>query len=194
MAGKGSNFRGTRRTLYTPRTVKYISEKEARREYQSLRRVAMKRMARLEKSGVQQPYTMQFPPSSMLTADQIAGQLLDVSTYLRDPRSFVTGARQFEERQLKAFEGSPVIQRDLKAFGDFMEDMRKRANGQEYESDRTRAAYESAVSKGMRPATLEKHFSDYLIDKKKAEQLSIAADSFTGRRLTIAELKKLLEK
>lgn len=193
MAGRGLNFRGTKRTLYTPRTVKYISAKEARREYQALRRVAMKRMARLEKSGIQQPYTMQFPPSSTLTDDQIAGQLLDVSTYLRDPRSFVTGARQFEERQLKAFEGSPVIQRNLKEFGDFMEDMRKRSNGQEYDSDRTRAAYEAAVSKGMRPKTLEKHFSEYLTDKKKTEQLANAADSFTGRRLTIAALKKLLK-
>lgn len=192
MARRGENFRGTKRTKYTPRTVKYISEKEARREYQALRRVAIKRMQRLVKSGVQQPYIMEFPPSSMLTADQIAGQLLDVSMYLNDPRSFVRGARQFEERQLKAFEGSPVIQRNLKAFGDFMEDMRKRSNGQEYDSDRTRAAYEAAVSKGMRPATLEKHFSDYLVDKKKAEQLANAANSFTGRRLTIGELKKLL--
>lgn len=188
----GSNFRGTRRTLYTPRTVKYISEKEARREYQGLRRVAMKRMARLEKSGVQQPYTMQFPPSSTLTADQIAGQLLDVSTYLRDPRSFVTGARQFEEKQKEAFEGSPIIQRNLKQFGDFMSEIRRRAGGRLYDSGRTRAAYESSVSKGMRPATLEKHFSEYLTDAKKAEQLAKAADSYTGPRLTIAALKKLL--
>lgn len=192
MAGKGSNFRGTKRTLYTPRTVKYISAKEARREYQALRRVAMKRMARLEKSGIQQPYTMQFLPSSTLTDDQIAGQLLDVSTYLRDPRSFVTGARQFEEKQKEAFEGSPVIQRNLRQFGDFMSEMRKRAGGRLYDSGRTRAAYESSVSKGMRPATLEKHFSEYLTDAKKAEQLAKAADSYTGPRLTIAALKKLL--
>lgn len=192
MAGKGSNFRGTKRTLYTPRTVKYISAKEARREYQALRRVAMKRMARLEKSGIQQPYTMQFPPSSTLTDEQIAGQLLDVSTYLRDPRSFVTGARQFEEKQKEAFEGSPVIQRNLRQFGDFMSEMRKRAGGRLYDSGRTRAAYESSVSKGMRPATLEKHFSEYLTDAKKAEQLAKAADSYTGPRLTIAALKKLL--
>lgn len=192
MAGRGANFRGTKRTLYTPRTVKYISEKEARREYQALRRVALKRMVRLEKSGVQVPYTIELPPASRLTPDQIAGQLLDVSTYLRDPRSFVTGARQFEEKQAAAFEGSPVIQRNLKQFGDFMSEMRKRAGGRLYDSSRTRDAYEISVSKGMRPKTLEKHFSDYLTDGKKAEQLAKAAESFTGRRLTISALKRLL--
>lgn len=191
MAG-GSNFRGTKRTLYTPRTVKYISEKEARREYQALRRVAVKRMARLAKSGVQAPISIELPPSSTLTADQIQGQLLDVSTFLRDPRSFVVGARQFEEKQLSAFEGSPVIQRNIKQFGDFMSEMRRRAGGRLYDSARTRDAYEQAVSKGMRPATLEKHFSQYLTDAKKAEELAKAAESYTGRRLTISALKGLL--
>lgn len=188
--GRGSNFRGTQRTFYTPRTVKYISEKEARREYQGLRRVAMKRMQRLVKSGIQQPYLMEFPPSSMLSADQIAGQLLDVSTYLRDPRSFVTGARQFEEKQLAAFEGSPIIQRDIKKFGDFMTDMRIRAGGRLPASERTREAYENAIEKGMSVKTLEKHFSDWLIEEKKAEQLANVAKDFTGRRLTIKDVKK----
>lgn len=192
MAGRGANFRGTKRTYYTPRTVKYISEKEARREYQALRRVALKRMQRLVKSGIQNPYTMELPPSSTLSADQISNQLLDVSTYLRDPRSFVRGARQFEEKQLSAFEGSPVIQRNIKQFGDFMSEMRRRAGGRLPGSERTRDAYETTVSKGMRPKTLEKHFSEYLIDAKKAEQLAKAAESFTGRRLTISILKRLL--
>lgn len=191
MAG-GANFRGTRRTLYTPRTVKYISASEAKREYQALRRVAIKRMNRLSKSGVQNPVSIELPPASTLTPDQIQGQLLDVSTFLRDPRSFVTGAKQFEEKQLSAFEGSPVIQRNLKQFGDFMSDMRRRAGGRLFDSARTRDAYEQTVSKGMRVSTLEKHFGDYLTDRDKAEKIAKAAESFQGKRLTISKLKELL--
>lgn len=191
MAG-GSNFRGTRRQLYNPQTVKYLSAKEARKAYQDLRRVAVKRMARLEKAGVQAPMKTELPPSSKLTDDQIAGQLLDVSTYLRDPRSFVSGAREFESKQEAAFEGSPVIQKNIKQFGDFMSEIRRRAGGRLYDSSRTRDAYEQAVSKGMRPATLEKHFSNYLTDAQEAEKLAKAAASFTGSRLTISALKGLL--
>lgn len=190
--GRGANFRGTKRTKYTPRTVKYISEKEGRREYQALRRVAIKRMQRLEKAGIQNPISIELPPSSTLTADQIQYQLLDVSRFLNDPRSFVTGARIFEEKQLSAFKGSPIIQRDIKKFGDFMEDMRKRAGGRLPASERTRLAYEETLVRGMRVSTLEKHFSDYLIDKEKAAQLANAAELYDGKRLTIDILKKNL--
>lgn len=187
-----NNFRGTKRQLYNPQTVKYLSEKEARKAYQQLRRVALKREKRLAASGVRNPLSVELPPSSTLSADQISGELLTVSQYLRDPRSLVRPAREFEEKQHQAFEGSPIIQRNIKQFGDFMSEMRKRAGGRLYDSSRTRDAYEQAVSKGMRVQTLEKHFSDYLTDAKKAEELAKAAEGFTGRRLTISALKELL--
>lgn len=187
-----SNFRGTRRTLYNPQTVKYLSAPEAKSAYQQLRRVAMKREARLERAGLQSHMSIELPPASTLSPDQIAGALLDVSQFLRDPRTLVRPAREFEEKQKAAFSESPIIQKNIKAFGDFMSDMRRRAGGRLYDSSRTRDAYEQAVSKGMRPATLEKHFSDYLTDADKAEQIAKAAAGFTGRRLTISVLKGLL--
>ena len=73
-----------------------------------------------------------------------------------------------------------------------MSEMRRRAGGRLYDSSRTRDAYEQAVAKGMRPSTLEKHFSQYLTDSRKAEDLAKAAESYTGRRLTISVLKGLL--
>ena len=188
----GSNFRGTRRTLYNPQTVKYLSAPEAKSAYQALRRVAMKREARLERAGLQSHMSIELPPASTLSPDQISGALLDVSQFLRDPRSLVRPAREFEEKQQAAFADSPVIKKNIKAFGDFMSDMRRRAGGRLYDSSRTRDAYEQVVSKGMRPATLEKHFGKYLTDAAEAEKIAKAAAGFTGRRLTISVLKGLL--
>lgn len=188
-----SNFRGTRRTLYNPKTVKYLSAPEAKKEYQALRRVAMKREARLERAGLQQaPMSIDLPPASKLEPEEISGALLEVSNFLRDPRSLVRTAREWEANQLEAFSNSPTITQNLKRFGDFMSEMRKRAGGRLEDSSRTRDAYEKTIAKGMSVKTLENNFTKYLIDKDKAEKLAKAAENFTGERLTVKKLKGLL--
>ena len=79
MAKRGSNFRGTTRTLYNPRTVKYLEIPTARKEYQDLRRVALKRAARLTKAGLDYlpEATPDLPQSSRLTDEQIQDALKD---------------------------------------------------------------------------------------------------------------------
>lgn len=188
-----NNFRGTKRTLYNPMTVKYLSESEARSEYKALRSIALKRNKRLVSGGIKQPLKIDLPASSQLDENAIAKKLLDVSMYLRDPRSFVRPAREFEARQREAFAESPVIQKNIKQFGNFMEDMRRRAGGRLEDSPRARQAYDVLVSKGMRAETIEKHFSQYIIDSQKAEELAIAAmKDKSKKRLTISRLKELL--
>lgn len=95
---KGTNFRGTSRTLYNPQNVKYLDSKTARKEYQELRRVAMKRQKRLKEAGFMDEITeFELPASSLLSDTQIIGQLLDVSRLLRNPSSLVSIAK--EERK-----------------------------------------------------------------------------------------------
>lgn len=191
-----SNFRGTQRQLYNPSTVKYLSDQDIKSEYQALRRIANRRAERLRSSG----YTgyavseKRFPKASSLTPEQMQAELLNVSSYLRDPRSTRPGFRAFQEEQQEALSKyKDVISKNPKAFGDFMESARRRAGGRLADSASVRMAYEEAVARGMRPATLQKHFDSYLTDRDKLQDLGAALyQAPVEGRLTIAALKALL--
>lgn len=205
-----NNFRGTTRQLYNPRTVKYLEIPTARREYQQLRRVALKRAARLEKAGL--GYLPEadpdLKPSSALTDDEIQEALVNVSDYLRDPYSLVKPAREIAdlpegmeritrkgrtEIRNRLPDMGEIINKNPKRFGKFMDEVRARASGRLYGSDQVRTAYEEAVSRGMRPETLRKHFEEYLVDAEKAEQLAETLfNAPTKGRLTIARLNRLM--
>lgn len=205
-----SNFRGTTRTLYNPRNVKYLEAPEARKEYQALRRIALKRGARLEKAGLGYlpEAAPDFPASSLLSDDEIKNQLLDVSAYLRDPYSLVVPARELknipEEMERVTIRGrtqirkklpdmGEIINRNPKRFGKFMDEIRARASGRLQGSSQVRTAYEEALQRGMRPETLRKHFSDYLTDAEKADRMAATLYRAPKEgRLTISKLKALI--
>ena len=92
MAGK--------RKLYSPYQISNMSESSIRKAYSELRSIANKRLSRLEKQGLGMtartgykfPTIRNIEESSKAT---IASELADVSKFLRDPRTTVTGEKQF---------------------------------------------------------------------------------------------------
>lgn len=193
-----NNFRGTQRQLYNPSTAKYLSGKELRTEYAALRRIANKRASRLTEAGYGDSdlASRHFPAGRSLSDEEVRQALLDVSVFLRDPRTTRPGYRAYAESIKESLERggyNKAAARDPKRFGDFMEDIRKKAGGRSPGSGYQAQAYDEAVSRGMRPETLAKHFGDYLTNEKEAERLaSVLYNAPTGGRLTIAKLKDLL--
>ena len=92
MAGK--------RKLYSPYQISNMSESAIRKAYSELRSIANKRLSRLEKQGLGMtartgykfPTIRNIEESSKAT---IASELADVSKFLRDPRTTVSGEKQF---------------------------------------------------------------------------------------------------
>ena len=92
MAGK--------RKLYSPYQISNMSESAIRKAYSELRSIANKRLGRLEKQGLGMtartgykfPTIRNIEESSKAT---IASELADVSKFLRDPRTTVSGEKQF---------------------------------------------------------------------------------------------------
>lgn len=92
MAGK--------RKLYSPYQISNMSESAIRKAYSELRSIANKRLERLEnqglgmtaRTGYKFPTIRNIEESSKAT---IASELADVSKFLRDPRTTVTGEKQF---------------------------------------------------------------------------------------------------
>ena len=88
------------RKLYSPYQISNMSESAIRKAYSELRSIANKRLGRLEKQGLGMtartgykfPTIKNIEESSKAT---IASELADVSKFLRDPRTTVTGEKQF---------------------------------------------------------------------------------------------------
>ena len=88
------------RKLYSPYQISNMSESAIRKAYSELRSVANKRLGRLEKQGLGMtartgykfPTIKNIEESSKAT---IASELADVSKFLRDPRTTVSGEKQF---------------------------------------------------------------------------------------------------
>lgn len=94
--------------VFTPYKMNKMSESDIRREYSKLRAVANKRLGRLEKQGLGMtartgykfPKIADIESSSKMT---VASQLADVSKWLRDSRSSVTGEKKFIADFQKSF-------------------------------------------------------------------------------------------
>ena len=86
--------------LYTPYQMSNMSDSAIRKAYSELRSIANKRLGRLEKQGLGMtgrtgykfPKISDIQSSSKMT---VASQLANVSKFLRDPRTTVTGEKQF---------------------------------------------------------------------------------------------------
>lgn len=86
--------------LYSPYQISNMSESAIRKAYSKLRSIANKRLGRLEsqglgmtaRTGYRFPTIKNIESSSKST---IASELADVSKFLRDPRTTVTGEKEF---------------------------------------------------------------------------------------------------
>ena len=86
--------------LYSPYQISSMKESDIRKAYSELRSVANKRLSRLEnqglgmtaRTGYRFPTIKNIEESSKAT---IASELADVSKFLRDPRTTVTGEKEF---------------------------------------------------------------------------------------------------
>lgn len=193
---KRSNFRGTARKLYNPSEVKFMDADEMRREYTELRKVANRRAQRLRKAGFEDTDLANrfFAPQSSLSDDDIKSELLDVSRYLRDERTYVQGMREYDRNiKEKLAKYEDVISKNPRRFMDFMESARRRAGGSLKDSARVRQVYEESLKRGMSASTLEIHFRDYIDNQEKLEKLSDTLLSMpVSGRLTMGQLSNWL--
>ena len=88
--------------IYTPYKTKSMTEAQIRAEYSKLRSVANKRLQRLDSAGIGMRALSgyRFPTIAQIESsskDTVASELANVSRWLGDYRSTLTGERQFLE-------------------------------------------------------------------------------------------------
>lgn len=188
-------------TVYTPAGLTMLHPDQvatARREYQRLRRVAEKRLARLGASEFADSEAYQrnvgtFTPLSQVSSNRELGALLyQVRNFLDARRSSVTGQRAIIKEQIATLHehGYTFVNKsNLKAFGEFMEAARAAAGGTLYASDRVAEIYDAAERKGIPPEQLMENFDFW---RKNVDALN-AAPLIPGEGVSATDYQKMIE-
>lgn len=188
-------------TAYTPGGLTMLHPDQvatARREYQRLRRIAEKRLARLGASEFADSEAYRrnvgtFTPLSQVSGNRELGALLyQVRNFLDARRSSVTGQRAIIREQLETLHkhGYTFVNKsNLKAFGDFMEAARVAAGGRLYASDRVAEIYDAAERKGIPPEQL---LANFVFWRKHVETLN-NMPLIPGEGVTAADYQAVIE-
>ena len=86
--------------LFFPYEIARLTNKQIRQEYSKLRSTANKRLQRLQEAGLGARGSFRFPKIAGRSNEQLEADLADVSRFLRDERTTVTGERKFVESEL----------------------------------------------------------------------------------------------
>lgn len=160
--------------------LKATGEAEARKEYQRLRRIAQKRLARFE--GTQYEDTAVYknraikhpfkPASEIKDVRNLQAALSDIRGFLDSERSTISGLKRIDKKTVATLQANGytfVNMGNIKAFGEFMEAARIKAGRRMFASDRVAEMYDAAERKGIPPEELLKDFEYW---RKNVEELN----------------------
>ena len=178
-----------------------MSEKAIRKAYSELRSVANKRLSRLEKKGLGMtartgykfPTIKNIEESSKAT---IASELADVSKFLRDPRTTVTGEkeflRNFKDMMTEKGYGDLVdTPDDIYKTLQFMEDIRETNNNKVLSSGDALDALQQAQRLKI---PIEKFKQNIDIFVQHLDELEDVKPTKGGRKFSSQRLNALIRK
>ena len=181
--------------------LKATGEAEARKEYQRLRRIAQKRLARFEGTqyedtdvyknrAIKHPFK---PSSSIKDARSLQAALSDVRGFLDSERSTITGLKRIDKKTVSTLQANGytfVNMGNIKAFGEFMEAARIKAGRRMFASDRVAELYDAAERKKIPPEQLLKDFEYW---RKNVEELNSSRVS-RKEGATAADYRRTIER
>lgn len=181
--------------------LKATGEAEARKEYQRLRRIAQKRLARFKGTqyedteiyknrAIKHPFK---PSSELKDVRSLQAALSDVRGFLDSKRSTITGLKRFDKRTVATLQANGytfVNMGNIKAFGEFMEAARIKAGRQIFASDRVAELYDAAERKKIPPEQLLKDFEYW---RRNVEELNSSRIS-RKEGATAADYRRTIER
>ena len=181
--------------------LKATGEAEARKEYQRLRRIAQKRLARFEGTqyedteiyknrAIKHPFK---PSSELKDVRSLQAALSDVRGFLDSERSTISGLKRIDKKTVSTLQANGytfVNMGNIKAFGEFMEAARIKAGRRMFASDRVAELYDAAERKKIPPEQLLKDFEYW---RKNVEELNSSRVS-RKEGATAADYRRTIER
>ena len=174
--------------LHNPELAKAI-----RKDYSEMRRLANRRLEAFkgtewENSSQYKLNAGKYKPLSEIKSDKEFAYLLsDLHKFINSKTSTVTGLKQQRNQAVEILQerGYDFInKKNIKAFGDFMEDLRQRKIAGLYDSERLAEIFEISEREKVDPKTVAERFTDY---ERKQTELPPEQRS-KNRRATSADL------
>lgn len=170
------------REAYTVSSIELASSftyAEAKKEYTRLRNIANKRLTRLAEAGysdtdIYRANVGKYPAiKTFETPRQLYQQLSSLAWFISAKGSTVSGQRDIEAKIQAALSehfGTPTDM-DLKKFGAFMEFMRAKYAGKQYDSERAAKVYRESLKKGITLQQLERHQKVFYENSSRLTQM-----------------------
>ena len=142
-----------------------FSYTDAKKEYSRLRTIANKRLKRLAEAGykdtdIYRANAGKYPAlKAFKTERELYQHLSSLAWFISAKGSTVSGQREYEDKirqTLSEHYGTPADM-DLKKFGTFMEYMRAKYAGKQYDSERAARVYRESLKKGITLDQLKRH-------------------------------------
>lgn len=166
---------------------------EIRGIYSKMRRIANERLERFK--GTEWETSPQYKKNAgrykkladIKSDKELAHLFTEVYRFTTAKTSTITGLKRQRETAIEILHerGYTFINKNnIRAFGDFMEDLRQRKIASLYDSERLAELFNMAEKKGVDPAKVAERFTDYLREQANNPQ----GDAMLLHRATSAEL------
>lgn len=152
---------------------------DAKKEYTRLRNIANKRLKRLAEAGyadtdIYRANAGKYPALKTFTKErELYQHLSSLAWFISAKGSTVSGQREYEEKiraTLSEHYGTPADM-DLKKFGTFMEYMRAKYAGKQYDSERAARVYRESLKKGITLDQLKRHQKVFYDNSNRLSQM-----------------------
>lgn len=193
------------RSAYTVSSIELagtFTHSEAKKEYTRLRNIAKKRLKRLAEAGYQMSdiYRANVDKFKAIkdfkTPRDLYNALSQLAYFIEAKQSTVSGQREVEERIQKTLAenyGTPEDM-DLKKFGEFMEFMRAKYQGKEYDSERSAKVYRESLKKNISLKDLKKHQKLFYDNEKRLTQMKNKTKGMSRERTSRDYVKALKQR
>lgn len=180
--------------LFAPYQIERMTNRAIRQEYSKLRSTANKRLQRLEAAGLGDRGKFRFPVIKGKTDAEIAAQLADVSRFLKDPRTTVTGEKKFVEGELKMLreKGYDFVDRsNFYDFIKFMDEKRAEVGGKLFDSGDAADVFNEGQRLNIPVEVLKKNY-DFFAENLSAMEKTKPIK--TSRNIRFSDIKRKMKR
>ena len=177
-----------------------LTPEEMRRHYSYLRTIANRRLSKFVGSEFEDAKSYvknkdRFVPLKQIKSErELRYKLYELNKFIRAKSSSVTGLIRIRNRTIQTLRENGITfvnRKNIKQFGEYMDYLRAKYKGQEYDSERALSLYGQAVKKKINPFEIAEDFQFF---RKHADELAKMPKIESDAKVTAEDYKKALDK
>lgn len=184
---------------YFPYQIEQMSEAEMRAAYSSLRKVANKRLARLQKAGLGSYGSFRYGRLDQIHPDDVAQELAEVSRFVRDQRTTVRGVKQFEKGVISTLQEkggvfSDINQSNFRRWTEFMDDLRDKYGNKLFDSGDATDVFSEAERLNLPDNIIKNHYRMFVENIETIRNIdSIENERNPGKAIRFTDFKNAIK-